>query len=113
VSDIDLSGAGALLVALSLVGAGGIAAVIALIAALASSLPPWDSRSQRVARYLAGPMTCVGIGALYAAVGGADLAGFCWPVGIVASVGVQIVVTRNSKGRRNAWLTGPGRGRGK
>jgi hypothetical protein len=104
VSDIGLTGIAAFFAAAYLMVAGGFAAVIGLIAALASGPSPWESASQKIGRYLAGPMTCFGLGALYAAVGGDDLAVVCLLGGIVAGVTVQIVVNRNNGRRRKAWL---------
>jgi hypothetical protein len=102
--DIGLTGIAAFLAASFLIGAGGFAAVVGLIAAWAAGPSPWESRSQRVGRYLAGPMACLAIGVLCAVVGSDDLAAVCALIGIIGGAAVQIVANRNNDRRRNAWL---------
>jgi hypothetical protein len=103
VSDISLSGIVTALACCVAIFLGGIAAVAALIPAAVSKPTPWESRPQRVMRYLGGPMITLGAGVI------------CWGqgdefavlplVGLLAGVVFYFIGARNDERRRNAWLT--------
>jgi hypothetical protein len=103
VSDIGLSGVVTALACCVAIFLGGIAAVAALIPALVSKPSPWESRSQRVGRYLGGPMIALGAGVI--CWGHGDEVAVLPLLGLVAGVVVYFIGARNDERRRNAWLT--------
>lgn len=103
-SDIQLDGIVVFLASFLVICAGGIAAVVALLAAVLSAPSPWESRSQRVRRYLAGPVTCLGVGLPFLGSHDDNLAAL--PLGgLVLGIVVQLIGARRNERHRNAWLT--------
>jgi hypothetical protein len=101
---IRLSGIGVFIGAILVLGVGGFAAVVALLAVRASTLAPWETSSQQLNRYLAFPATCIGVGLLFAFAGGDDLALLAPVVGTAAGGVIMAIGTRNYDRRRKEWL---------
>lgn len=101
-NDIGLSGVATALACYLAIFLGGMAALFALIPAV-SKPSPWESRSQRAKRYLAGPAICLGAGVIF--FGHNDGVAVLPLIALVLGIVVHFIGVRNDERRRNAWLT--------
>jgi hypothetical protein len=109
VSDIGMDGMFGLLAALATIVLGLLGAVLAGLVALVATLPPGDRTSDRVGRFVAGPLACAGMGGtllLLSESGGKlfDDFALAFPlIGIGIWIGIAIALHRRWRASVEQW----------
>ena|ERR1700722_20249561 len=118
-SSIPMPGLAAFLAIYATLALGALGVLLAGVAGLVSTLPPWDRREARVARFVAGPLACIGVGVAAYGLGWAGVSfdrldpwALLLPViGVAVGVGAALLARRTARRPRERrwakWRGGP------